>query len=90
MALTTFASFASLWLLPRLAGFQAAEPDIDIRISAADQLADLDDPEIDLALRYDHPQRVPEGSVPLFGELLTPVAAPSLLARMIEEDRSHG
>lgn len=81
VAVTTFASFASLWLLPRLQDFQARHPDVDIRISAQDALADLDDPEIDLALRYCHPDDAPPGSTELFGELLTPVASPALLAR---------
>ena len=44
--LSTFASFATLWLMPRLAGFQQQHPDIDLRISATDVLADLDDPEL--------------------------------------------
>ena len=81
VAVTTFASFASLWLLPRLATFQQAHPDIDIRISAADTLAELDDPEIDLALRYCLPGDAPPGSPELFGEVMTPVASPALLAR---------
>jgi LysR family glycine cleavage system transcriptional activator len=81
VGVTTFASFASLWLLPRLAGFQAANPEIDIRISAADTLAPLDDPELDLGLRYVHRDAAPQGSTPLFGELLTPVASPELLRR---------
>ena len=51
--LSTFASFATLWLMPRLAGFQQQHPDIDLRISATDALADLDDPELDVARRYD-------------------------------------
>ena len=37
---TTFASFASLWLLPRLPQFQREHPDIDIRISASDGWSD--------------------------------------------------
>jgi len=82
VGVTTFASFASLWLLPRLAGFQASHPEADIRISAADALADLDDPEIDLALRYCLPAQAPAGSTQLFGELLTPVASPALLQRL--------
>ncbi len=81
VGLTTFASFASLWLLPRLRDFQERHPGIDIRISASDHLADLDDPELDLALRYCRPDLAPPGSTRLFGELLTPVASPSLLAR---------
>jgi len=78
VSLTTFASFASLWLIPRLHGFQATHPAIDIRISANDMLADLDDPEIDLALRYCHPDQAPPHARPMFGEVLTPVCAPSL------------
>ncbi len=81
VGVTTFASFASLWLLPRLQGFQAVHPESDIRISAADAMADPDDPEIDLALRYCHPNDAPAGSTQLFGELLTPVASPALLGR---------
>ncbi len=81
VGVTTFASFASLWLLPRLQGFQATHPDIDIRISASDALADTDDPELDMALRYCLPGGAPPGSTALFGEVLTPVASPSLLAR---------
>ncbi len=81
VGVTTFASFASLWLLPRLQGFQALHPDIDIRISAFDHLADFDDPELDFALRYCRPDHAPAGSTALFGEVLTPVASPALLAR---------
>ena len=79
VALTTFASFASLWLLPRLHGFQATHPAIDIRIAAADAIADPDDPEIDLALRYCHPSQAPAGATRLFGEVMTPVCSPALL-----------
>jgi LysR family transcriptional regulator, glycine cleavage system transcriptional activator len=78
VAVTTFASFASLWLIPRLHGFQATHPDIDIRISAHDALADPDDPDIDLALRYCHPDTAPPHAVQLFGEVLTPVCTPAL------------
>lgn len=80
VSLTTFASFASLWLLPRLHGFQAVHPGIDIRIAANDTLAGPDDGEIDLALRYCHPRDAPAGAVPMFGEVLTPVCSPALIA----------
>ncbi len=81
VTVTTFPSFASLWLLPRLATFQQEHPDIDIRISAADALVELDDPEIDVGLRYCHPDDAPAGSTLMFGEVMTPVASPTLLAR---------
>jgi LysR family glycine cleavage system transcriptional activator len=82
VGVTTFASFASLWLLPRLASFQNTHPESDIRISASDHLVDFDDPEIDLALRYCRPEQAPPGSTLLFGEVLTPVASPALLQRL--------
>ncbi len=76
---TTFASFASLWLIPRLEAFQRQHPDIDIRVSAHDGLIDLDDGEIDLALRYATPEAVVPDARRLFGETLTPVVSPWLL-----------
>ncbi len=80
---STFASFATLWLMPRLAAFAQAHADIDIRISAGDALADLDDPELDLVLRYGFEDVIPAGTAAerMFGERLTPVVSPWLLAR---------
>ena len=79
VALTTFASFASMWLIPRLEAFQSANPDIDIRIDASDAAVDLDVADIDVALRYGPAASMPPGAVRLFGEQLTPVASPWLL-----------
>ena len=77
--LTTFASFGSLWLLPRIEAFQQQHPDIDIRLSAHDAVADLDDPDLDLALRYYYgPQQAEPGATRLFGEVLTPAISRSL------------
>ena len=79
VSVSTFASFATLWLLPRLAGFQQQHPDIDIRISANDLRVDMDDPEVDVALRYDAATAVPPQAEPMFSELLTPAASPWLV-----------
>jgi LysR family glycine cleavage system transcriptional activator len=78
VSVTTFASFGSLWLLPRIEAFQRNHPDIDIRVSAHDALEDLDDPELDLALRYMSPAHVQAGAVHLFDETLTPAVSRSL------------
>jgi len=82
VSVTTFASFGSLWLLPRIEAFQRQHPDIDIRVSAGDAMADLDDPELDLALRYCSPAQAPASAVPLFDEVLTPVVSRSLWERI--------
>ena len=79
VALTTFASFASMWLIPRLEAFQQAHPDIDIRIDASDVAVDLDIADIDMALRYGPAEAMPHGALRLFGETLMPVASPWLI-----------
>ena len=76
------ADAAVLRKAPRLQAFQAVHPEADIRISASDNMAEFDDPEIDLALRHCHPDDAPPGSVRLFDEVLTPVASPALLQRL--------
>lgn len=78
VSVTTFPSFASLWLMPRLPDFEHSHPDADIRIAATDRLVELDDVELDLALRHCRPERAPPGAERLFGEVLTPVIGPGL------------
>jgi LysR family glycine cleavage system transcriptional activator len=85
VSVATFASFASLWLLPRLAAFEAMHPDIDIRISATDAMVDLDDPDIDLVLRYCLPADAARDAVRLFDEVITPV-----VSRAFAEQASRG
>lgn len=79
VAITTWASFASMWLIPRLEAFQREHPDIDIRIDATDVAVDLSTADVDLALRYAAPETITAGAIRLFGEQLTPVASPWLL-----------
>lgn len=79
VALTTFASFASMWLIPRLEQFQREHPGIDIRIDATDTPVDLELADVDLALRYGPVATMPAQAVRLFGEQLTPVVSPWLL-----------
>ena len=78
VAISTFASFASLWLLPRLAAFERAHPDIDIRISASDTMIDLGDADIDLVLRYCRPGDAAPGATLLFDETIAPVIGRTL------------
>jgi DNA-binding transcriptional LysR family regulator len=79
VSLTTFASFASMWLIPRLEAFQRDNPEIDIRIDASDAAVDLGVADVDMALRYGPAASMPAGAVRLFGEQLTPVLSPWLL-----------
>jgi LysR family transcriptional regulator, glycine cleavage system transcriptional activator len=79
VSLSTFASFASLWLIPRLEIFQREHPGIDIRIDASDVPVDLAVSDLDLALRYASAEHVPANAIRLFGEQITPVISPWLL-----------
>ena len=79
VSLTTFASFASMWLIPRMEAFQRDNPEIDIRIDASDNAVDLDVADVDIALRYGPASHMPAGAIRMFGEQLTPVASPWLL-----------
>lgn len=46
--------FAQRLLIPRLAAFLAEHEDIQLEVRASEQLADLADGEVDLAIRYGH------------------------------------
>ncbi len=81
VSLTTYASFASLWLVPRLAAFQHAHPQIEIRIDANDRVVDLQAESIDIAIRRSLPAHASTGATLLCEEYLTPALSPHLLER---------
>lgn len=81
VAVTTYASFASLWLVPRLVDFQRAHPEIEIRIDAVDRAVDLEAEGIDVALRWCRPQVAPAHALRLVEEEITPAVSPDLLER---------
>ena len=81
VTLTTYASFASMWLLPRLPEFSARHPDVDVRIVASDAFIDLAAEGCDLAVRYGPELGVPAGGEEMFRDAVFPVCSPALLAR---------
>ncbi|MGQ0655055.1 MAG: LysR substrate-binding domain-containing protein [Betaproteobacteria bacterium] len=81
VTIATYASFASLWLVPRLAAFQRAHPGIEIRIDAADRHVDLEAEAIDFAIRWTAPARAPKSAELLLEEYVTPALSPELLER---------
>ncbi len=79
VVVTTTPGFAGLWLIPRLAGFTASRPDVDVRISAVYNLVNLNRDGFDLAIRYQAEDHAREGAQRLFGEVELPVCSPRLL-----------
>lgn len=78
VTITASIGFVGLWLLPRLGTFQAQHPEIEVRISANNQIVDLRKDGLDIAIRYGQEATMPAGASRLFGETIFPVAHPSL------------
>jgi DNA-binding transcriptional LysR family regulator len=78
VTITCTIGIAGLWLLPRLRDFQQDHPGIDVRISATDRVEDLRGEGIDLAIRYCTQETAADGAQRLFGEMIAPVAHPTL------------
>ncbi|MDA7415930.1 LysR family transcriptional regulator [Xenophilus arseniciresistens] len=85
VTLTASVGVVGLWLLPRLPALQRLHPKIDLRLSAANSLADLRADGIDLALRYCRAADAPADAAHLFGETLAPVLHPRLAQALADE-----
>ncbi|HEV7479965.1 MAG TPA: LysR substrate-binding domain-containing protein [Roseiarcus sp.] len=78
VTITATIGVSGLWIMPRLGGFQQRHPDIDLRVAASNKVMDLRTQSADIAIRYCAPANAPPGSLRLFGEMVAPVADPSL------------
>ncbi|MEF9965467.1 MAG: LysR substrate-binding domain-containing protein [Comamonas sp.] len=81
LTVSTVATFAASWLVPRLGRFKQLHPDVEIRVEATSELVDLLRDRVDVALRHglgDYPGL--EVS-PLMAPVLTPVASPEFMKR---------
>lgn len=65
-----------LWLLPRLGDWQAAHPQLDMRLLADNRKREPRAAGVDLAIRYDAADALPADALPLFDETLAVVASP--------------
>lgn len=79
LTVSTLASLASKWLLPRLSAFQAAHPDIDVRISTSMALVDFNSGDVDAAIRYGRGRWPGLRADWLTADELFPVCSPKLL-----------
>jgi LysR family glycine cleavage system transcriptional activator len=79
--ISTLASFASQFLVPRLGAFEAAHPGVRLEIHTSNRLVDFSREEIDFGVRYG--TGVAEGAVHtrLVDGLYIPVCHPRLLER---------
>lgn len=80
LTVTTTVSFATMWLVPRLARYRKLHPRTDVRISATHLVVDLEREGIDVAIRDCPLGDAPPGAVHLVGENLAPVCSPAYAA----------
>lgn len=88
--ITITASFGvtALWVLPKLAAFQDANPNIDVRVAANNRILDLKQEGIDLAIRYARESDMPAGAIKLFGEKVVPIASKAVAERAFKNPQA--
>ncbi|HEI8866279.1 TPA: LysR family transcriptional regulator [Serratia odorifera] len=78
LTVSTVATFAASWLVPRLGHFTQRYPHIEVRIEATSTLVDLRRDRVDIALRHGLGDYPGLDVTPLMAPVLIPVASPSL------------
>ncbi len=94
LTISTLASLAAKWLLPRLSAFQEAHPDIDVRITTSTGLVDFRSGDVDAAIRYGRGHWPGLRAAWLMADEMFPVCSPALLTgkrplRSPEDLRDH-
>ena len=79
--LSTVSTFASHWLIPRIAAFQSKHPKIEVAILTTTRAVDLAGEEVDCAIRHGRGGWKGVASTLLFRETLMPVATPDVARR---------
>src|ERR1700761_2232584 len=79
LTVSTLASLAAKWLLPRLTAFQVAHPGIDVRITTSTALVDFKSGDVDAAIRYGRGHWPGVRADWLTADELFPVCSPALL-----------
>ena len=75
-------SFAGQWLLPRLAGFFAANPGLDLRLSADPHYPAFPSDAFDADILYGEPRQSGLTVIPLGADTIAPLCAPALAAKI--------
>lgn len=76
---STTVSFASKWLAPRLSRFRQRYPEFDIQLDVTDSNVDLNDGQVDAAIRYGLGHYRDASYERIFDETVTSVCSPGFL-----------
>jgi LysR family glycine cleavage system transcriptional activator len=94
LTISTLASLAAKWLLPRLTAFQEAHPGLDVRITTSTTLVDFRNGDVDAAIRWGRGHWPGVRAEWLMTDEAFPVCSPALLSgkrplRTPEDLRDH-
>ena len=81
LVLSTFASLAARWVMPRIQSFAALFPDVDLQVQTSPRLVDFTREDVDIGLRFGTGRYPGLHVVPLFTPKDIVVCAPSVLVR---------
>jgi len=79
LTVSTVATFAASWLVPRLGRFKERYPQIEVRVEATSALVDLRRDRVDVALRHGLGNYPGLEAIHLMAPVLIPVASPGLV-----------
>jgi LysR family transcriptional regulator, glycine cleavage system transcriptional activator len=89
VTLSATTAFTAHWLVPRVAAFNAANPGMDLRLHASDDVVDLANGAIDAAIRYGRGGYGGLVSEELLRDAYAPVCSPQLAVRAPEDLHRH-
>jgi LysR family transcriptional regulator, glycine cleavage system transcriptional activator len=81
LTISTFASFAARWLMPRIGGFSELFPDADLQVITDTRLVDFAREDVDIGIRFGSGKYPALHVVPLFKPQEIVVCSPGLLKR---------
>lgn len=81
LTISTFASLAARWLMPRVGGFSALFPDVDLQVMTGARLVDFSREDVDIGIRFGSGKYPGLHVVPLFKPQEIVICSPALLKR---------
>lgn len=79
LTISTMPSFAAKWLVMRLGRFQAAHPELELRLHTTSTMVDFAQQDVDLAIRFGRPPWPGVQAQWLMDDPVFPVCSPALL-----------
>jgi LysR family glycine cleavage system transcriptional activator len=87
LTLQVYSTFTIRWLLPRLANFQAASPEIQVRLTTAQSDVDFEHDDVDAAIMIGQPDNPSLNYTYLFDAELFPVCSPQYLEKLRSQEQ---